>query len=211
MRTILVLVAGLGAALVVGCGGGEEEAAPSPVATVGADVAGADLAPADLVASLPEVIVTEGDVPAGFVESRSGAVSNEAVAAGDPFPEERMQELEEVGRVGGYQVVFERDQGRLSFTLSVYETAEGAQRGLDMGVRYGPGVATTPIDAPDVGLPAAALEVEEQMEGGLEGYLMLARKGRINVSVSFGEVGGVESGDVEDLLRDQVARLGDLE
>ena len=203
MRTTLVLAVVLGAALIVGCGDGEEKGASPPEA--------AGLTPADLLAELPELVITADDVSAEFVSAGSGAVPNEVVAAGDPFPEQRLQELEETGRVGGHQVVFEKDQAVISAVLSVYETAEGAQESLDLGVRFGAGAKATPVDAPDVGLPGAAWEIEEQTDSGLRGYVMLARKGRINVSVSFGDVDGAGRGDVEELLRTQIARLGDLE
>jgi hypothetical protein len=203
MRTTLVLAAVLGAALIVGCGGGGEEAAPPPEATA--------LTPADLVAELPALAITSDDVPAGFTLVGSGAVPNEAVAEGDPFPEQRLQELEETGRVSGYQVVFQTDEAVISAVLSVYGTAEGAQQSLDQGVRFGPEAGATAVDAPDVGLPGAAWQIDEQMAGGLKGYVMLARKGRINVSLSFGEVAGAGRDEVEELLRTQIARLGDLE
>jgi hypothetical protein len=203
MRTTLVVAAVLGGALIVGCGGGGEEAAPPPEATA--------LTPAALVAELPTLVITVDDVPAGFTLAGSGAVPNEAVAADDPLPEQRLQELEQTGRVGGQQVVFQSDDAVISAVLSVYETPEGAQESLDQGVRFGPGVGATAVDAPDVGLPGAAWEIDEQTASGLKGYLMLARKGRINISMSYGEVGGAGRDQVEELLRTQIARLGDLE
>lgn len=210
MRAIIFLTAALGAVLLVGCGGGEDGEAP-PASTPTAEVVAGDLTSADLVARLPGLLLTAEDVPLGFTLAWSGEATNETVAEGDPFPEQRLQELEEKGRVSGHQVVFQSQQGLASAVLSVYETAEGAQQSLDLGLRFGLDVKTVPVDAPDVGVPSLAWEIEEQTERGLKGYLMLARKGRINISVTYGDADGVSEGDAEALLEAQIARLGDLE
>ena len=211
MRITVVLAAVLGAALIVSCGDGEEEGPPPPAATATTEVASTDLTPADLVARLPALVITVEDVPAGFMPVQSRAVPNDVVAAGDPFPEQRLQELEETGRVGGYQIIFGKESAVISALLSVYETAEGAQRTLDWGVRFGLEVEATPVEVPDLGLPAAAWEVEEQTGSGIKGYVIVARKGRLNVSVSYGDVGGAGRDEAEELLRAQIAKLGDLE
>jgi hypothetical protein len=205
----------------VSCGDGDEEGAPPPpaeqpltevpVATATVEVAAGDLTPADLVARLPALIITAEDVPAGFDPAQSAEVPNEMVAAADPLPEQRLQELEEMGRVGGHQIIFLAEQGVIAAVLSVYDTTEGAQQGLDMGVRFTPDVVATAVDAPDVGLPAVAWEIEESTGSGLKGYLMLARKGRIDVALTYGEVRGADRAGVEALLRAQIAKLGELE
>jgi len=211
MRAIILVAAVLSAALIVGCGGGEEGGTPSPVGTPTVAVPAGDLAPADLIAQLPGLLLTADDLPSGFVQTQSGEVSNEMVAQGDPLPEQRLQELEETGRVGGYRTVLQSQQGVVSAVLSVYETAEGAEQSLEMGVRFGVGVEATPVDAPDVGLPALAWKIKEQIANGLTGYLMLACKGRINISVTYGDLLGVSEDDMEGLLKAQIAKLGDLE
>ena len=212
MRAVILLFAALGAILFVSCGGGGEEGgAPSPVATPTGEVAAGDLTPSGLIAQLPGLLLTAEDVPSGFALSQSVAAPNEAVAAGDPLPEQRLRELEEAGRVNGHQVIFESLQGLLSVVLAVHETTEGAQQSLDMGVRFGPDIEASSIDAPDVGLPAAAWEIEGQTGRALKGYLMLARKGRINISVVYADAGGVGRDDAEGLLSAQIARLGDME
>jgi hypothetical protein len=201
----------LGVVLVVGCGGGDEDGEAPPVDTPAAEVAAGDLTPADLIARLPELALTAEDLPSGFVLASSADVPNEMVAEGDPFPEQRLQELEETGRVGGYQVIFQSQQGLISAVLSVYETAVGAQQSLEMGVRFGLDVEAVPADAPDVGLPALAWQIEEQTARSLKGYLMLARKGRINISITYGDAAGASEDDTEALLSAQIARLGDIE
>jgi hypothetical protein len=225
MRITVVFAALLGALLLVSCGGGDEEAA-APTATSEAEVAPADLTPVDLTpvetpvtlsaadaalaARLPDVILTEDDMPSGFTLSRSREVPNELVAAGDPLPEQRQRELEETGRLTGYQVVFERGQGALSITLSLYETAEGAQESVEMDLRFPPGVNSEQVDAPDIGVPAAAWDIEE-MTSGLQGYVVVAAQGRIAVGLSYGDVGAPDREEVDGLLRAQVEKLGDLE
>jgi hypothetical protein len=219
MRTTVVLAAAVGVLLLVGCGGGDEEAlAPTATSEVApADLTPVDLTPtgltaadADLVARLPDLLLTEDDLPSGFVLSQSREVPNEMVAAGDPLPQQRLQELEEMGRVAGYQAIFERGEGSLSITLSLYETAEGARQSVEMGVRFASGVDSEQVDAPDVGVPAAAWDIEELLTG-LQGYVMVAAQGRIAVGLSYGDVDRPDRGEVDDLLRAQIERLSGLE
>jgi hypothetical protein len=210
MRITVLFAAVLGALLLVSCGGGNEETA-APTATSEVAVAPADLTPADLTpADLTPVETSVTLSASGFTPARSREVPNELVASGDPLPEQRQRELEQTGRLTGYQVVFERGQGALSITLSLYETAEGAQESVGMDLRFAPNVKSEQVDAPDVGLPAAAWNIEE-LTSGLQGYVVVAAKGRVAVGLSYGDVGAPDRDEVDGLLRAQIEKLGNLE
>lgn len=154
------------------------------------------------------------DMPVGFVIKNEGSSGTNAdVVAGMKDPLAAQQQLDELGRQGGYYRFFAPTafqvigNGALEFTLVVFATPEQADRAIDFYVerdrsRYS---TMTEFSAPALGDRSVAYLAEWENPGkdgaaatAVDGYLYTIRKGN---TILFAEARAVSNtADVNQLV-----------
>jgi hypothetical protein len=224
--TRIVLVLGalvLGASLsilAVSCDGGNGGGAePTPV-------------PPELQEQLKRMALQAGDVPSGFRVIDEAFSTNQDVAGASADPEGQLVQLEQWGRILGYEVTYEPSGGTagddtiifsLNSTASIYRTPEGASasfadavngaRTTDWPAFFGGAVdiVVEEVSAPAVADEILWLRVRGKAEANDQTFahdLVLMRTGTARGSIQAGSFGTEESkAPMEGLIRVQAERM----
>jgi len=215
----LAMLVGLFSILAVGCDGGGGEAKPTPV-------------PPELQDQLRRMVLQAEDLPSGFAVVDEEFSTNQDVADASADPKGQLAQLQQWGRILGYDVTYEpggaATEGEAIFfsvnsTASIYESPEGASasfadaangaRTTDWPTFFGGAVdiVVAEMPAPAVADEILWLRISGKAEAGEQTFahdVILLRAGAARGSLQAGSFGTEEGEEfVEKLIRAQAEHM----